>query len=90
MVKKKQKNNLFTIKKLLKPAPALTTAQKRELVRRIAVETQIKPIEPAIEVEGISLEEPIGKAPPLKIKSSILKHEDGSILTRNKNIFFKG
>ena len=86
----KKKIELFS-----KPTPTLSSAQKRELVRRIAIETEIKPIEPTIElpkevpVEEI-FREPIREAPPLRIRSSILKQENGSILTRNKNLFFKG
>lgn len=105
MVKKKKKEKKdffgrkFEVKKLIKPAPMLTPAQRRELVRGIAARTEIKPVEmePAIEpVEDMLLEEPIEelfeepvKKTPFRIKSDILKHEEGSILTRNKNIFFK-
>lgn len=80
------------VKKIFKPAPMLTPVQKRELVKKIAMETepQIKPIE---EIPIEPLEEPVKeifkKKTPLEIKSSILKSEEGSILTRNKNIFFK-
>lgn len=100
MVKKKAKGffaGKIRVKKLIKPSLALSPAQRRELARRIAVETEIKPVavEPAI--EGIPFEEPVEEIfeEPVKkrlfgIKSNILKHEEGSILTRNKNIFFKG
>jgi len=104
--KKKEKNffkKTFEVKKLIKPYPELSPAQRRELVKRIAARTEIKPIkpivaEPAIEpieemfpeepMEDMFPEEPVIKK-PLRIKSDILKHEEGSILTRNKNIFFK-
>jgi len=105
MVKKKKNDfwkKAFEVKKLIKPAPALTPAQRRELVRGIAARTEIKPVmpEPAIEpIEEMFLEEPVEPIEemfeepvikkPLRMKSDILKHEEGSILTRNKNIFFK-
>lgn len=96
MVKrKKEKKNLFSrtfeVKKIIKPAPVLTPAQRRELVKEIVTETEIKPIrvEPAIEPIEEIFEEPMKKLPPLRIKSDLLKDEESSILTRNKNIFFK-
>ena len=72
----------FAVKRIIRPAPSLTTTQKRKIIQELA-------IEPAIETEGISLEEPIRKASLIEIKSNILKSEDGSILTRSKNIFFR-
>lgn len=94
MVKKKKESffqKKFVVKKVIKPAPALTSTQKRELVRRIVAKTEIEPIrvEPSIEPAGEIFEEPISKLPPFKIRSDILKQENGSILTRNRNIFFK-
>jgi len=102
MVKKKKNDffgKRFEVKKVVKPAPVLSPAQRRELVRGIAGRTEIKPVtvEPTIEpIEEMFPEEPIEKIfeepivkKSLRIKSDILKHEEGSILTRNKNIFFK-
>ncbi len=101
MVKRKKKakkdffGRRFEVKKLIKSTPTLSPAQRRELVKGIAARTEIKPVmpEPAIEVvEEMPMEE-IFEEPVKKrffgIKSSILKSEEDSILTRNKNIFFK-
>ena len=76
------------VKRIFKPAPRFTTAQKKKIIEEITTETEMKDVvvEP---VKELVLEEPKIKQTPIKIKSNLLKHEDGSILTRNKNIFFK-